>query len=66
MAISGYTSRGKVDVNWWMEQVRAGVEFRKKYAYESSWNKWRKAYRGNWGREGFSNSKNPKVPKKKD
>ena len=51
MAISGYTSRGKVDAGWWMEQIRAGVEFRKKYSYEASWDKWRRAYRGNWGRD---------------
>lgn len=50
MAIEGYTSRGNVDSGWWMEQVRAGVEFRKKYAYEANWEKWRKAYRGNWNR----------------
>jgi len=40
--------KGKPDVAFWMEQVRAGVEFRKKYAVEARWNTWRSYYRGQW------------------
>jgi hypothetical protein len=31
-----------------MDQITAGVEFRKKYAMEEKWNQWRDYYRGQW------------------
>ncbi len=42
---SGYI-RGRPDVSWWLRQLRLGVEFRKRYAYENRWDVWRKYYRG--------------------
>ncbi len=47
MPVEGYI-RGKPDHNWWLEQIKAGEEFRRKFAYESDWDKWRAFYRGNW------------------
>jgi hypothetical protein len=45
--MEGYT-RGKPDVNFWIRQIRLGLEFRKKYAYEEKWSRWRSYYRGLW------------------
>lgn len=47
MALDGYI-RNKPDSNWWFEQIKAGEEFRKKFAYETQWSTWREYYRGNW------------------
>lgn len=47
MALDGYI-RGKPDIGWWEDQIKAGEEFRKKFAYEGEWDKWRSYYRGNW------------------
>lgn len=47
MTIEGYI-RKRPDVNYWEAQIHAGKEFRKKFAYESEWEKWRSFYRGNW------------------
>lgn len=38
----------KADSSWWMAQVQAGIEFRKKYAQEMKWQRWRQYYRGQW------------------
>jgi len=32
----------------WMEQIKAGIEFRKKYSTRESWEDYRKYYRGQW------------------
>lgn len=48
--IKGYTSRGQPDVAWWMEQIRSGIEWRKKCAHQPDWDKWRKWYRGDFPR----------------
>lgn len=42
--------KGKPDTGWWVEQVNAGIEYRKQYALERSWERWRKYYRGRWER----------------
>jgi hypothetical protein len=42
---NGYNS-GKPDVTWWLDQVRKGVEWRKKVTHQASWDRWRKYYRG--------------------
>lgn len=47
MALDGYI-RSRPDTGWWEEQIKAGIEFRKKFAYEQQWAKWRDFYRGNW------------------
>lgn len=39
---------GKPDTQWWLSQLRAGIKYRKKYAYEPMWDTWRKYYRGEW------------------
>lgn len=44
---NGYIG-SKPDVSWWLTQIRKGIEFRKRYAYEGEWEKWRNYYRGNW------------------
>lgn len=50
MPQSGYT-RGKPEPAWWMEQIKAGEEFRKKHADQSKWDTWQEYYRGNWDRD---------------
>lgn len=40
--------KGQPDSGWWMEQLRAGMAFRKKYAHEERWKTWRSYYRGQW------------------
>lgn len=44
MAQSGYI-RGKADYEFWMRQVRLGMQYRKKVAFEADWDTWRKYYR---------------------
>lgn len=43
---SGYKSNGEPDGTYWLTQIRKGIEFRKKCAYEGDWETWRKYYRG--------------------
>ena len=43
---SGYKSNGEPDGSWWLSQVRKGIEYRKKAAFENMWDDWRKMYRG--------------------
>ena len=38
----------RADATWWMDQISAGEAYRKKYALEAQWAKWRKYYRGRW------------------
>lgn len=45
--VEGY-KRGQPDADWWIPQIRAGEQFRKKFAHEEKWHKWRQFYRGNW------------------
>ena len=47
MALDGYIGK-RPDHNWWLEQIKSGEEFRKKFAYETSWDRWRAYYRGDW------------------
>jgi len=47
MAIEGYV-RKRPDTGYWESQIHAGKEFRRKFAYEQEWSKWRDFYRGNW------------------
>ena len=44
---NGYIS-GKPDVTWWMQQVHAGIKFRKKLTHQPKWDEWRKMYGGEW------------------
>lgn len=46
---SGYAG-GRPDVEWWLGEIRRGIEYRKKMACETSWNRWRGYYRGQWPR----------------
>lgn len=43
----GYVNK-RPDVEWWLGQVNGGLAFRKKFAREDSWDKWRSYYRGHW------------------
>lgn len=47
MSIEGYRTK-KPDAEWWLEQLKAGEEYRKKAAYQAQWDKWRAYYRGDW------------------
>lgn len=38
----------RINVSWWQDQIHKGIEFRKKYALEGEWTKWRSYYRGDW------------------
>ena len=40
--------QGRPNVSWWEDQLRQGIEFRKKYAREKEWETWRNYYRGIW------------------
>lgn len=40
--------RTRPDTDWWLEQIKAGEEFRKKQAFQEKWKKWREYYRGEW------------------
>jgi len=43
----GYV-KGKPDVSYWLQQIRKGLDYRKRAAYEASWSRWRQYYRGEW------------------
>lgn len=45
---NGYLRGGRPDVNWWRTQINAGIAFRKKFASQQDWDRWRKMYRGQW------------------
>lgn len=45
--INGYL-KGKPDTSWWMQQIRQGIAYRKKYAHEGQWPAWRRYYRGDF------------------
>jgi len=47
MAREGYTS-GKPAVGWWQSEIKAGIDYRKRYAREDMWPAWRQYYRGRW------------------
>lgn len=49
MPIPGYKG-GKPDIEWWSDALRAGLAYRKKYAYEGDWSRWREYYRVNFSR----------------
>lgn len=38
-------------VQEWMSKIKAGLEYRKKHAYESKWSDYRKMYRGEWSEQ---------------
>ena len=45
----GYIEKGtRPNVSWWLDQVKAGEAFRKKYALEEKWSTWRDYARGQW------------------
>ncbi len=44
----GYNTK-KVDVNWWIDQINAGIRFRERHAYQQRWPDWRAYYRGEFG-----------------
>src|SRR3990172_4615985 len=46
---NGYVN-GRPDEVWWMTQIRKGIAYRKKYAREADWARWRQYYRGYWPR----------------
>lgn len=45
---SGYLPGGKPDLGFWNDELRAGIEFRKREAFENRWSLWRQMYRGEW------------------
>ncbi len=47
MPVEGYI-RKRPDTSYWEAQIHAAEAFRKKFAYEAEWDKWRAFYRGNW------------------
>lgn len=40
---SGYVG-GRPELSWWTSQIRKGIEWRKKMAYESHWQRWENYY----------------------
>lgn len=40
--------RSQPDSTWWMDQIGSGKEFRKKFAKEAKWERWRAYLRGEW------------------
>lgn len=49
MSSSGYI-KGKPDAEYWLGEIRRGVEFRKRCTSEHRWGVWRNYYRGIWPR----------------
>lgn len=47
---SGYKGSGEPDGLHWLTQIRKGIEYRRKCAYEGQWADWRKYYRGEYER----------------
>ncbi len=47
MSSNGYIN-GQPDVSWWLQQVNAGIAYRRKFAKEPRWKTWRAYYRGDW------------------
>lgn len=43
---SGYKGNGQPDGAYWLAQIRKAIEYRKKCAFETKWDMWRKFYRG--------------------
>lgn len=50
MVQSGYV-HGVPDTEYWMAEVRRGIAFRRKYAKQAEWARWRTYYRGDWPRD---------------
>lgn len=44
---AGY-EKGRPDVAYWLRQIRLGLDYRKRCAYEEKWPRWRNYYRGLW------------------
>ena len=44
-AMEGYESSGKPNSKWWIQQVRAGEEYRKEMARQDKWSTYQKFYR---------------------
>ena len=47
--MQGYR-RTKVDVEWWVEQIRAGEKWRDDVTHRNRWDIWRKYYRGDFAK----------------
>ncbi len=48
MSDTGYSKSGQPDVGYWIGEIRKGIEWRKKRAYQARWDQWQKMYRGEW------------------
>lgn len=46
----GYLRGGRPDTGWWVQQIFAGIEYRKQKADEWAWERWRAYYRGQWNK----------------
>ena len=38
--------KGRPDLTWWMDQIRAGELYRQKEAFQTDWERWRRYYKG--------------------
>lgn len=47
-SFSGYKGTDKPDGTWWLTQIRKGIEYRKKAAFQGEWDTWRRYYRGEY------------------
>jgi hypothetical protein len=47
MGSDGYKN-GKPDIGYWLKEIRLGLEYRKRCAFEQKWERWRQYYRGEW------------------
>jgi hypothetical protein len=48
MKVPGYTTKGKPDQGWWLNQIWASREQRKKQALMDKWEMWDAYYKGDW------------------
>lgn len=49
LLVPGYSRPvDRLDVNWWLQELRAGEEFRRQNAMVGSWDVWREQSRGLW------------------
>lgn len=45
----GYVGNSsKPDSGWWLDRLQEGIAYREVVAYEESWDKWHRYYRGEW------------------
>lgn len=56
----GYSARGVPDLQWWLEEVRRGIQWRDQWMMKDRWSTWDAYYRNDW--EGVATQVVSKLP----